>query len=110
MPSRINTHRVGAALPAQNPLDLLHLAQAAIHYAQTVAHTAHCKDVLKAGYLAWRFSSGNQFTDIARSSLEWKTMMAATADEYRHLRNAKSREDRAQKKLLALAKQWEGAR
>ena len=35
-------------------------------------------------------------------------MMAATAGEYQHLRNAKSRERRAQQKLLALAKHWEG--
>ncbi|QXL83152.1 hypothetical protein [Comamonas sp. NLF-1-9] len=47
---KFNPHRVGAALPAQNPLDLLHLAQAAIQYAQAVADTAHCKDVLKAAW------------------------------------------------------------
>ena len=109
MPNRINAHRAGAALPAQNPLHLLHLAQAAIAYAQAVADTAHCKDVLKAGYLAWRTEAGNH-EYIERASVQWRSMMAATAEEYRHLRNAKSREYRAQKKLLALAKQWEGAR
>ena len=35
-------------------------------------------------------------------------MMAATAGEYQHLRNAKGRERRSQQKLLALTKQWEG--
>ena len=106
---KFNAHRVGAALPAQNHLDLLHLAQAAIAYAQAVADTAHCKDVLKAGYLAWRTEAGNH-EYIERASVQWRSMMAATAEEYRHLRNAKSREYRAQKKLLALAQQWEGAR
>ncbi|MBS0508995.1 MAG: hypothetical protein JSR53_16600 [Proteobacteria bacterium] len=106
---KINAHRVGAALPAQNSLDLLHLAQAAIAYAQAVAVTGHCKDVLKAGFLAWRTEADNHEC-IKRGSVEWAAMMAATADEYRRLRNAKSREYRAQKKLLALAKQWEGAR
>jgi phage terminase small subunit len=37
-----------------------------------------------------------------------KAMLLATADEYQHLRNAKGRERRAQHKLLALAKSWEG--
>ena len=32
--------------------------------------------------------------------------MAATADEYRHLRNAKSRANTGSQKPLALAKQW----
>ena len=104
---KINAHRVGAALPAQNPL---HLLQAAIQYAQAGADTGHCKDVLEAGYLAWRAEAENYDEYIKRGSVEWAAMMAATADEYRHLRNAKSREYRAQKKLLALAKQWEGAR
>ena len=35
--------------------------------------------------------------------------MAATADEYRELQNAKSRERKAKYRLLAMAKQWEGA-
>ena len=64
------------------PQDLLALAQAAIHYTQAVTHTQHCKELLRGGYIAWR--------------------------EYQHLRNAKSRERRAQQKLLALAKHWEG--
>ena len=33
------------------PHDLLALAQAAIHYAQTVAHTQHCKEMLRGGYI-----------------------------------------------------------
>ena len=90
---KINAHLVGAALPAQNPL---HLLQAAIQYAQAVADTGHCKDVLKAGYLAWRTEAENYDEYIKRGSVEWAAMMAATADEYRHLRNAKSREYRAQ--------------
>ncbi len=90
------------------PQNLFALAQAAIQYAQAVADTAHCKDMLKAGYLAWRTDSEN-LEYIKRASVEWNAMMAATAEEYRQLRNAKSRERRAQQKLLALAKQWEGA-
>ena len=36
------------------PQDLLALAQAAIRYAQAVAHTQHCKELLRSGYSAWR--------------------------------------------------------
>ena len=90
------------------PQNLFALAQAAIHYAQAVAHTQHCKEVLRSGYIAWRNSTGHQHADLGRGDANWKAMMAATAGEYQHLRNAKSRERRAQQKLLALAKQWEG--
>ena len=90
------------------PQTLLALAQAAIHYAQAVAHTQHCKELLRGGYIAWRNSTGHQHTDLARGDANWKAMMAATAGEYQHLLNAKSRERRSQQKLLALAKQWEG--
>ena len=86
---------------------LLAIAQAAVNYAQAVADTAHCKDVLKAGYHAWRIEADNR-EYIKRASVEWNAMMAATAEEYRHLRNAKSRERRAQQKLLALVIRMEG--
>ena len=66
------------------------------------------KELLRGGYIAWRNSTGHQHTDLARGDANWKAMMAATAGEYQHLRNAKSRGRRAQQKLLALAKQWEG--
>ena len=87
---------------------LLALAQDAIHYAQAVAHTQHCKELLRGGSIAWRNSTGHQHTDLARGDANWKAMMAATAGEYQHLRNAKGRERRSQQKLLALTKQWEG--
>ena len=90
------------------PQTLLALAQAAIHYAQAVAHTQHCKELLRGGYIAWRNSTGHQHTDLARGDANWKAMMAATAGEYQHLRKAKGRERRSQQKLLALTKQWEG--
>lgn len=91
------------------PQDLFALAQAAIQYAQAVADTAHCKEVLRGGYMAWRITTGNQHTDLTRGDANWQAMMRATAGEYQHLRNAKSRQYRALQKLLALAKQWEGA-
>ena len=90
------------------PQTLLALAQAAIHYTQAVTHTQHCKELLRGGYIAWRDATGHQHTDLARGDANWKAMMTATAGEYQHLRNAKSRERRAQQKLLALAKHWEG--
>lgn len=90
------------------PQDLLALAQAALHYAQAVAHTQHCKEVLRGGYIAWRIATGHQRTDLTRGDANWKAIMTATAGEYQHLRNAKGRERRAQQKLLALAKRWEG--
>jgi len=52
--------------------------------------------------------TGHQHTDLARGDANWQAMMTATAGEYQHLRNAKSRERRSQQKLLALATQWEG--
>ena len=42
------------------PQDLLALAQAAIHYTQAVAHTQHCKELLRGGYIAWRDATGHQ--------------------------------------------------
>ena len=90
------------------PHDLLALAQAAMHYAQAMARTQHCKEALRGGYTAWRIATGHQHTDLTRGDANWKAMMSATAGEYQHLRNAKSRERRSQQKLLALAKQWEG--
>lgn len=90
------------------PQDILALAQAALHYAQAAAHTQHCKDVLRSGYIDWRIATGHQLTHLARGDANWQAMMAATADKYQHLQNAKSRQYRAQHKLLALAKSWEG--
>ncbi|WP_374671765.1 hypothetical protein [Acidovorax temperans] len=90
------------------PHDLLALAQAAIHYAQTVAHTQHCKEMLRGGYITWRSSTGNQHTHLTRGDANWQAMMSATVAQYLNFRNAKSRQYRAHKKLLALAKQWEG--
>ena len=92
----------------RSTINLLTLAQAAIGFTKAVADTAHCKDALKAGYHAWRVENRN-FDDIERRSPEWDSMMAATADEYRELQNAKSRERKAKYRLLAMAKQWEGA-
>lgn len=99
-----NAHK-GGDFARPNVLDM---AQAAVNFADAVTHTRHCKDVLKAGYHAWRTQAEN-FEYIKRGSVEWDAMMRATAGEYRHLRNAKSRQYRAQQKLLALAKSWEGA-
>jgi len=90
------------------PQNIIPLAQAAIQYAKAVAYTAHCKEALKAGYLAWRKETGSA-EYIERGSTQWKAMMHATAGEYQQLRNAKSRQYRALHKLLAQAKSWEGA-
>ena len=80
---------------------LVKVSEAAQAYAAAVADTAHYQQVLSAGYDAWREESGNQYTDIDRGSKEWNAMMAATKPEYRYLQNAKSRERRAHKNLLA---------
>lgn len=88
------------------PQDLLSLAKAALQYAQTVADTAHCKDVLDASYGAWRIRT-QTFEYIPRHGDAWNAMMLATAGEYQKLRNAKSREWRAKQNLLAQAKRWE---
>ena len=88
-------------------LNLLAIAQATVSYAQAVSDTQHCKDVLKGGYHAWRTEADNH-EYIKRGSVEWAAMMDATAEEYRQLRNAKSRERRAQQKLLALVIRMEG--
>lgn len=90
------------------PQDLFALAQAAIHYAQAAAHTAHCKEVLRGGYIAWRMATDNQHTDLTRGDANWQAMMTATVDEHQHLSKAKVRQYRAHRKLLALAKSWEG--
>ena len=60
------------------PQDLFALAQAAIQYAQAVADTAHCKEVLRGGYMAWRITTGNQHTDLTRGDANWQAMMRAT--------------------------------
>lgn len=90
------------------PQDLFALAQVALLYAQAVAHTQHCKNVLSSGYIAWRIATGHQQTELTRGDANWQAMMITTAGEYQRLRNAKSRQYRAHQKLLALAKSWEG--
>lgn len=90
------------------PQDLLALAQATLNYAQAVAHTQHCQEVLRSGYTAWRIATGRQHIDLAPGDANWQAMMTATAGEYQRLRNAKSRQYRTHKKLLALAQSWEG--
>lgn len=85
------------------PQDLRALAQAAIVYAQTVAHTQHCQEILRSGYTDWRNASAHQHTHLVKGDANWKAMMTATTGEYQNLRHARDRERRAQKKLLALA-------
>lgn len=88
---------------------LINLALLALEYARAVEETAHCKHVLQGGYLAWRKTTGNQWTEIERNSPEWKAMMQATASEYQEQQKAKRRERHLKAKLLALADKVEGA-
>lgn len=88
---------------------LINLALLALEYARAVEETAHCKHVLQGGYLAWRKTTGNQWTEIERNSPEWKAMMQATASEYQEQQKAKRRERHLKAKLLALADKLEGA-
>ena len=55
--------------------------------------------MLKGAYQYWR-AVNNKHDFIECGSDDWKAMMAYTADEYRHLQNAKARKRRAEKKLL----------
>jgi hypothetical protein len=91
-----------------DPKDLFVLTQATLHYARAVADTLYFKEALQTSYQAWRCKTQN-FEYIQRHSTEWKEMLLATASEYQQLRNAKSREWRAKKKLLTFAKRWERA-
>lgn len=75
------------------------ICTAAQKYANAVADTVHYQQVLSGGYDAWREETGN-FEHIAKGSLAWQAMMAATESEYRDLTNAKGRERRAKKALL----------
>lgn len=84
-------------------IGLLALAQAAVKFSQATADATYHRELLDAGYRAWRKSSGNLTTRIARDDANWDAMLRATADEFRLLQNAKGRERRAKAKLLALA-------
>lgn len=88
---------------------LINLGLLALEYARAVEETAHCKHVLQGGYLAWRKTTGNQWTEIERNSPEWEAMMQATASEYQEQQKAKRRERHLKAKLLALADKLEGA-
>ncbi len=81
---------------------ILDLAQAAIKFAQAATNTTQHRKRLDSAYFDWRKDSGNLGTHIVRNDPDWLLMMQATADQYRQLRNAKSREYRAKAKLLAL--------
>ena len=84
-------------------IHLLELAQAAIKLSRAVADVTRHRELLEAGYHAWRKSSGNLGTTILRDDANWDAMLSATAVEYRLFQNAKGRERRAKAKLLALA-------
>ncbi len=74
----------------------------ALKFAEAAQDVTHYKQVLHAGYLAWREEAG--FYDyVKKDSPEWGEMMAATAVEYRALDAAKGRERRAKAKLLQAA-------
>lgn len=90
------------------PQDILALAQAAVQYGTAVADTKQHKQKLRARYVAWRIANGHQNTPLTPGDANWQAMMSATVAQYLNFRNAKSRQYRAHKKLLALAKQWEG--
>lgn len=87
-------------------INMLALAQAAIKFAQAASEATQCQNELTDAYYAWRFEAGVREM-ILRDDENWLAMMAATADEYRQLQNAKGRKRRAEKKLLALAREME---
>lgn len=87
---------------------LANMGLLALEYARAVKETTHCKHVLQCGYLAWRKTTGNLWTEMERNSPEWNAMMMATASEYREQEKAKRRERHAKAKLLALADKVEG--
>ena len=89
---------------------ILDLAQAAIKFAQAATDTKLHRERLDSAYFDWRKNSGNLGVHIERNDANWLLMMSATADQYQHLRNAKSRERHAKTKLLALAKKVGGLR
>ena len=81
---------------------IINLAHTAIKFAQAATDTTQHRKRLDSAYFDWRKDSGNLGTHIVRNDPDWLLMMQATADQYRLLRNAKSREYRAKAKLLAL--------
>lgn len=84
------------------PIDLLAIAQAAVQYADAVSDRRQRQQELTDGYAAWRERTG-QFDKVQRDSPAWREMLAATAEQYRQLQNARSRQRRAQARLLRLA-------
>lgn len=78
------------------------LALVALQYARAVGDRANHKEQLRNAYRLWCYTTGTQ-DFIVKNSAAWIAMMQATSEEYRQLRNAKSREYRAQKKLLRVA-------
>lgn len=89
-------------MPFHTQATTAELALTALQYSRAACDTAKHKKQLHNAYLQWRCTTDtHEF--IARNSPEWMAMMQATSEQYRQLRNAKSREYRAQKKLLAIA-------
>ena len=84
-------------------IDVLALATAAIKFAHASADTAAHREQLTNAYFDWREQSGTLGTHITRGDENWVEMMTATNEEFRLWTNAKSREHRAKKKLIALA-------
>ena len=84
-------------------LDTLTTHTLACAYAVAVADTKRRREALDDAYTAWRYAN-EEHDFIERRSPEWDAMMLATAEEYRQLRNAKSREYRAKEKLLRFVK------
>ena len=93
---------LGAALLERATFDQRALATAALKFAQAAREVTRSQNELTDAYYAWREAAG--VTElIERDDENWSAMMAATAEEYRLLQNAKGRERRAKAKLLALA-------
>ena len=100
-------HHDGATMSNTTQAAMAELALVALQYASAVRDRTNHKEQLSNAYRLWRHSTGTQ-EFIVRNSDAWVAMMQATSEEYRQLRNAKSREYRAQKKLLRVAAQVEG--
>lgn len=100
-------HPDGATMSNTNQAAMARLALVALQYARAVGDRAKHKEQLRNAYRLWCYTTGTQ-EFIARDSAAWVAMMQATSEEYRQLRNAKSREYRAQKKLLRVAARVEG--
>lgn len=78
---------------------ILTLTQKAIRYAEKVNETALYKRHLSDAFNAWHHENARG-EHITRGDPVWTEMMIATTEEQRQLRNAKSRERKAQKALL----------